>query len=436
MSQVPTIWPENQEYLPPLIATAFLVVIPILAVFLSQLIPTSIRGFIDLPFVKKLVVLILLVSLVFTQLSAVILLGVGSSFNASACAAGIWVCLLVYVSQKVLLYRKSTPESSFSCAVLHITDCLLILDRSVFLMERVFLVHSHRLPGRSSRFQNKWWLISMVLFAGWVGVAIAMIIGRVSFLRRTDGACIIGLRLYATAATLSVDFAVNVFLTAAFVVPIWRSQFKTARSLARNSVIAALAALATSIANMLILTLQHGHQQSFVCLGSCVLDVAINATIVYWITRVSHNEGGDELETSARAQSHSNTLNNAHLHSHSRAGMSGLGSVGGHLMSASSGRRGHGLPTVASGGGVTVFSETTSVAEDCDTTFVPTRQGWRAEKVQVPPLAYLVSEEEESENNDALHGITEIRLPFNSHDSSDSTITFSEKDDEKAKEVV
>lgn len=83
-----------------------------------------------------------------------------------------------------------------------------------------------------------------------------------------------------------------------------------------------------------------------------------------------------------------------------------------------------------------MFSETTSVAEDCDTTFVPTRQGWRAEKVQVPPLAYLVSEEEESENNDALHGITEIRLPFNSHDSSDSTITFSEKDDEKAKEVV
>jgi hypothetical protein len=96
MATVPTIWPAGQDYLPPLIATAFLVVIPILAVFLSKRMPSSPRELGELPLVKILVIMILFTSLVFTQLAAVILLGVGSSYNAAACSAGIWICLLVY----------------------------------------------------------------------------------------------------------------------------------------------------------------------------------------------------------------------------------------------------------------------------------------------------------------------------------------------------
>lgn len=71
-------------------------------------------------------------------------------------------------------------------------------------------------------------------------------------------ACIIGLRIYATVPMLVVDAAVNIFLTTAFVIPIARSSFVKARRLARNSCIAAVAALITSFANIVVLSVQHG----------------------------------------------------------------------------------------------------------------------------------------------------------------------------------
>lgn len=74
----------------------------------------------------------------------------------------------------------------------------------------------------------------------------------------SSSACIIGLKIYATVPMLVVDACVNVFLTAAFIVPIARSRFPKARRLARNSCIAAVAALVTSFANFIVLSVQHG----------------------------------------------------------------------------------------------------------------------------------------------------------------------------------
>lgn len=71
---------------------------------------------------------------------------------------------------------------------------------------------------------------------------------------------------------LAVDVLVNIYLTAAFVIPVWRSKWNKAQRLALNSSIAAMVALITSFANIVILTVQHGHQLSWVCLGSCGLD--------------------------------------------------------------------------------------------------------------------------------------------------------------------
>lgn len=71
---------------------------------------------------------------------------------------------------------------------------------------------------------------------------------------------------------LTVDAIVNVFLTAGFVWPLYKAQFQQAKGLARSSCIASSVALITSFANILILSIQHGHQAAFVCLSSCVAD--------------------------------------------------------------------------------------------------------------------------------------------------------------------
>ncbi|KAK4706148.1 hypothetical protein P7C70_g41, partial [Phenoliferia sp. Uapishka_3] len=154
----------------------------------------------------------------------------------------------------------------------------------LFLMERVHLVHCHTAGGRKPRLQSRWYRMAVLLFSTWIVVAILMIVGRIAYIRDHDGACVIGLKLYASAPMLAVDATVNLFLTSAFVIPIYRSKMGKAQQLARTSVISALFALSTSFINIVILALHHGKQLSFVCLGSCGIDVFLNASIIFYIT--------------------------------------------------------------------------------------------------------------------------------------------------------
>ena len=111
MPTVQTVWPEGQSYLPPLIVAAYLIIIPTLAILASKRAPASFRSFRELPFVKQIVFIIMVDSVLFTQVSAVIPLGVGSSYNEAACAVGIWLCLSIYTFQKILVYSESESTS-------------------------------------------------------------------------------------------------------------------------------------------------------------------------------------------------------------------------------------------------------------------------------------------------------------------------------------
>lgn len=71
---------------------------------------------------------------------------------------------------------------------------------------------------------------------------------------------------------LVVDAVVNVYLTASFLVPVFKAGFHNAKGLVKDSSIAACAALVTSFANILVLSIMHGKQMSYICLSSCVTD--------------------------------------------------------------------------------------------------------------------------------------------------------------------
>ncbi|CUA72596.1 hypothetical protein RSOLAG22IIIB_10157 [Rhizoctonia solani] len=114
---------------------------------------------------------------------------------------------------------------------------------------------------------------------------ILMVVGRIAFLRSTDMACIIGLRPFSSIPLLSYDVFTNVFLNAMFLWPLLRSKLFNShlRAVARRNLVAAAAALATSITNVAIIMVLK-HELGWVCLGSCTTDVTLNALAIFWVT--------------------------------------------------------------------------------------------------------------------------------------------------------
>lgn len=109
------------------------------------------------------------------------------------------------------------------------------------------------------------------------------------------------------------DFAVNCFLTVGFVLPVWRAGFRNAQTLGKDSTLAAILALATSITNMAVLASEHGHQGSYICLSSCLADVTVNTTILFIITRHgSKSSGGCSTTIHARTDNNAHTTKGRH----------------------------------------------------------------------------------------------------------------------------
>jgi len=108
----------------------------------------------------------------------------------------------------------------------------------------------------------------------------------VAEIRTNDHVCVIGLTTWGSATLLSYDLFMTIVLTSLFVWPLWTSNVsKPVRKIASRTLIASVAALMTSCANVAILTGVHGRQLGWLCLSSCGTDVIINALVVWWVTR-------------------------------------------------------------------------------------------------------------------------------------------------------
>ncbi|QRV82435.1 transmembrane protein [Ceratobasidium sp. AG-Ba] len=116
-------------------------------------------------------------------------------------------------------------------------------------------------------------------------IAVLMFVGRVAYFRQ-DRACMIGLRKYSSLSLLTYDLYINVFLTGMFLWPLLGSRLTNPRirRMAQRTLVAAVAALTTSTVNIAVLTIMHGQQLSWVCLGSCGTDVTLNAVALFWVT--------------------------------------------------------------------------------------------------------------------------------------------------------
>ncbi|KIK71507.1 hypothetical protein GYMLUDRAFT_338617 [Collybiopsis luxurians FD-317 M1] len=205
--------------------------------------------------------LVFLDSWLFLSSSGIIVFGIGLEKNDVVCSAGIFLCVVFYATSKFLIY--------------------------CFLVERVYLVWSASIAG--SRLRSPIYLGCMAMVGLYGAIIASMFAGHIAFLRQSDGLCIIGLKRYSSLMLLCYDLFINIVLTLLFLWPVLRANLTNPRLrlVAVRTLLAAGVALTTSTVNMLVLTLLHGQEQGWVCLGSCGADVIFNALAIFWITRNS-----------------------------------------------------------------------------------------------------------------------------------------------------
>ncbi|KAI0675172.1 hypothetical protein C8Q78DRAFT_966025 [Trametes maxima] len=238
---------------------------------------------------RLLVILNIVDSWLFLFSTGLLVNGTGMELNRTVCMLGIVNCIAFYASSKALIY--------------------------LFLVEKVYVVWGGAAKKRRAR--SPVFLVCLIVVGVYVGVAIFLVLGRISYFRE-DGSCVIGLtrpasltlliydlhvsnrpRLLRTPAKAVVVRFVNVFLTSLFVWPLLNRQINAPRlrRVAIRTLWAAAVALTTSCVNILVLTIMHGQQLAWVCLASCGTDVVVNAAVLSWVTSGKHSQVGGSYDS-------------------------------------------------------------------------------------------------------------------------------------------
>ncbi|KAJ7472577.1 hypothetical protein FB451DRAFT_1469342 [Mycena latifolia] len=212
------------------------------------------QGWTRLTWPRVCILLVFLDSYLFIFSTGLLIFGVGMQTNRIACAAGIYLCVIFYTTSKILIYA--------------------------FLTEKVYIVWG----SGTRRLRCPVYLICMGTIALYTAVILAMFFGRIAHYRDGDRACVIGLKPTASLPLVSYDLYINVLLTFLFLWPLFRNANSKLRRVATRTLIASLAALTTSTVNIIILTILHGRELSWLCLGSCGTDVILNAAALFWVT--------------------------------------------------------------------------------------------------------------------------------------------------------
>ncbi|KAK1234731.1 hypothetical protein PQX77_002063 [Marasmius sp. AFHP31] len=195
--------------------------------------------------------------------SGILIFGIGLETDRRACQAGILTCVAFYATSKIMIY--------------------------CFLVEKVHVVWSPTaVPGERWRSPIHWICFTSLLI--YSAIVTLMVIGHVVEWKE-DQICTIGLKAFSSIPLLSFDLYISVLLNGLFLWPLFRSSVTSPviRAMAVRTLVASVAALTTSLVNIGVLTLQHGKQLGWVCLGSCGADVILNALAIFWVTLGGRN---------------------------------------------------------------------------------------------------------------------------------------------------
>jgi len=208
---------------------------------------------------RWLVLAIYIDSFLFVFTTAIISQGVGLNNSLTVCSVAVELCLVFYMTTKVMLY--------------------------LFLVERARIVRGTRKP----RTKDRLYLFNFFGMLIPYGIVIVLNLLYRFALINNKGMCIIGIKLIAIIPLVSFDVIVNVYLTILFLVPLWglysfRNKLNLAlRRTALHAFIGSCVTLTSSVANLLTIMILKG-EPGYICLMCCNADILFSVLVLHWMT--------------------------------------------------------------------------------------------------------------------------------------------------------
>ncbi|KAH7042111.1 hypothetical protein B0J12DRAFT_213997 [Macrophomina phaseolina] len=228
----------------------------------------SVRAWKELPVHQWTLFAFYCLSFIFSSVSA-ILKAIEPNKSPSLCDASIFICLLFYLSAKVLQYH--------------------------FLVERAHIVRAER----TTRMQDKIYIFNCAcLILPYFALVIVNFFWRLGYINE-DGVCINGLEMQGIIPLLAFEILINIYMTLLYIFPFRKLMFKK-QSLGPNSILQAMAyrtAIATclmilvTVANLIGLLVLHG-EPVWLCFMCCTADVAICVLLLHWVTKNDRERRG------------------------------------------------------------------------------------------------------------------------------------------------
>lgn len=217
-----------------------------------------IKEWLSLPLAAWLIIIIYIDSFLFVFVTA-LFKDIGLNDNPTICDGAILLCLICYMTTKIVIY--------------------------LFLVEKAYIVRgSHQ-----SRLKDKLFLFNcFFMMLPYTIVVILNFVWRISYINN-GGTCIIGMEKRAMLPLIIFDVAVNVYLTALFLVPLrqlysYKSNSNTMlHTMALRTFIGSCATLTSSVANLTVLMVLKG-EPGWICLMLCNADILFSVLILHWVT--------------------------------------------------------------------------------------------------------------------------------------------------------
>ena len=172
------------------------------------------------------------------------------------CHATIWICILLYTSNKIFLYLYLIEKA-------HVVNCAL-----------------HRFEKRG---HSALYLFNMASISLYAVVITLMIVYRKSEVE--NGECSVGLKDVASSTLLIFDSIYRSYLMTLFIWPLVKNAAISTRimDMAKKNVFGSIMSLLFSSANIGSILFMHGNQMASMCLFLCMLDVFVDVLIMDWL---------------------------------------------------------------------------------------------------------------------------------------------------------
>ncbi|CAK3846741.1 ring finger domain [Lecanosticta acicola] len=238
-----------------------LITLPVLGVCLTRRIE-RIHKWSRLPVSAWLLLTIYVDSFLFIFATA-LFKDIGTNKSADLCEGAILLCLVCYMSTKVLIYT--------------------------FLVEKAWVVRG-RLHRRK---ESKLYLFNCFGMLLPYGICVVLnFLWRISFIN-THGTCIIGIQIKALMALIVFEVIVNIYLNILFIIPLrklysYRHGNGNMRRLAFRAFIGSCTTLLSSVVNLSVL-MSVGGEPGWICLMLCNLDILFCGLVLHWVTAFDSN---------------------------------------------------------------------------------------------------------------------------------------------------